>query len=107
MAPSRCHTRESGFPEVFSFSGFRVALAIASLPGMTADMFNGRKFQNTSCMINIEPILDQEACPQQGRRRVRQIWTIPPSLDSHRKHKGARHGGPAIGGNRWQQANEF
>jgi len=31
------HTRESGYPEVFDFPGFRVALAIASLPGMTPD----------------------------------------------------------------------
>src|SRR5262245_10342684 len=29
------HTRESGYPEAFNFPGFRVALAIASLPGMT------------------------------------------------------------------------
>jgi|SRR5215510_3929048 hypothetical protein len=29
------HTRESGYPEALSFPGFRVALAIASLPGMT------------------------------------------------------------------------
>src|SRR5262249_55268908 len=33
-APHR-HTRESGYPEVFDFPGFRVALATASLPGMT------------------------------------------------------------------------
>ena len=34
------HTRESGYPEVFEFPGFRVALAIASLPGMTHKLFN-------------------------------------------------------------------
>jgi hypothetical protein len=39
-APHR-HTRESGYPEVFDFPGFRVALAIASLPGMTLKLFNG------------------------------------------------------------------
>jgi hypothetical protein len=39
-APHR-HTRESGYPEVFDFPGFRVALAIASLPGMTPKLFNG------------------------------------------------------------------
>jgi hypothetical protein len=38
--PSR-HTRESGYPEGFDFPGFRVALAVASLPGMTTDFFNG------------------------------------------------------------------
>ncbi len=39
-APHR-HTRESGYPEVFDFPGFRVALAIASLPGMTPKLFKG------------------------------------------------------------------
>src|SRR5262247_4722289 len=34
------HTRESGYPEVFEFPGFRVALAIASLPGMTPKILN-------------------------------------------------------------------
>jgi len=34
-AGSHRHTRESGYPEVFDFPGFRVTLAIASLPGMT------------------------------------------------------------------------
>ena len=29
------HCRESGNPDLFEFPGFRVALAIASLPGMT------------------------------------------------------------------------
>ena len=38
-APHR-HTREGGYP-VFDFPGFRVALAIASLPGMTPKLFNG------------------------------------------------------------------
>ena len=35
------HTRESGYPEVFDFPEFRVALAIASLRGMTPKLFNG------------------------------------------------------------------
>jgi hypothetical protein len=33
-SPDR-HARESGHPKVFEIPGFRVALAIASLPGMT------------------------------------------------------------------------
>src|SRR5215468_2787360 len=51
LASAHRHTRESGYPEVFEFSGFRVALppeedqpeaeAIASLPGMTPILFNG------------------------------------------------------------------
>ena len=32
------HTRESGYPEFLDFPGFRVALAIAGLPGMTIEM---------------------------------------------------------------------
>src|SRR5262249_44543644 len=56
--------------------------------------------------------IDQQACPQQGfiaprAGSRRQIWTILPSLDSHRKHERARRGRAAIGGNRWQQANGF
>ncbi|HEY6366395.1 MAG TPA: hypothetical protein VI585_16540, partial [Candidatus Binatia bacterium] len=43
--PAR-HTRESGYPEVFDFPGFRVALAIASLPGMTTELF--KDFGNTT-----------------------------------------------------------
>ena len=35
------HTRESAYPEVFEIPGFRVALATASLPGMTPQLFNG------------------------------------------------------------------
>src|SRR5919106_4736024 len=35
-----CHTREGGYPEYLDFPGFRVALAIASLPGMTQILFN-------------------------------------------------------------------
>jgi hypothetical protein len=32
------HAREKGHPEAFDFPGFRVALAIASLPGMTSEL---------------------------------------------------------------------
>ena len=34
-SPLRRHARERGQPEAFDFPGFRVALAIASLPGTT------------------------------------------------------------------------
>jgi len=34
----RAHSRESGNPEVFEIPGFRVALAITSLPGMTIEL---------------------------------------------------------------------
>jgi hypothetical protein len=34
------HSRGSGNPEAFDFPGFRVALAIASLPGMTIKLCN-------------------------------------------------------------------
>jgi hypothetical protein len=39
--PSRRHARESGHPEAFNFPGFRVALATASLPGMTIQLCGG------------------------------------------------------------------
>jgi hypothetical protein len=42
------HARESGHPEVFEIPGFRVALAIASLPGMTLKLFNGFRKHHTS-----------------------------------------------------------
>jgi hypothetical protein len=41
------HTRESGYPEVFEIPGFRVALAIASLPGMTSELGSGFQKQDT------------------------------------------------------------
>jgi hypothetical protein len=31
---------KAGHPEIFEIPGFRVALAIASLPGMTIELFN-------------------------------------------------------------------
>ena len=37
---SRRHTRGSGHPDVFAIPGFRLALAIASLAGMTFDLLN-------------------------------------------------------------------
>jgi len=37
---SNRHAGESGHPEAFDFPGFRVALAIASLPGMTIELCN-------------------------------------------------------------------
>jgi hypothetical protein len=41
------HARESAHPEVFENPGFRVALAIASLPGMTLKLFNGFRKHHT------------------------------------------------------------
>jgi hypothetical protein len=35
------HARESGHPEGFEIPGFRLALAVASLAGMTVELFNG------------------------------------------------------------------
>src|SRR5215813_14587739 len=46
VAPSRAHSYpRKRYPEVFEIPGFRVALAIASLPGMTPELFN--RFQKT------------------------------------------------------------
>jgi hypothetical protein len=39
-----------GHPEVFEIPGFRVALAIASLPGMTLKLFNGFRKHHTRGM---------------------------------------------------------
>src|SRR5918996_5183787 len=44
---SRRHTRGSGHPEVFEVPGFRLALAIASLAGMTFELFNELKKHHT------------------------------------------------------------
>ena len=40
LARLRRHSRESGNPEVFEIPGFRLALAIASMAGMTLEIFN-------------------------------------------------------------------
>jgi hypothetical protein len=42
------HSRGSGNPEAFDFPGFRVALAIASLPGMTIELCDELQKQHTS-----------------------------------------------------------
>jgi hypothetical protein len=42
------HSRESGNPEAFEFLGFRVALAIASLPGMTIELCKELQIHHTS-----------------------------------------------------------
>ena len=47
-APHR-HTRESGYPEVFDFPGFRVALAIASFRGMT--FFFGNQYRRPASVV--------------------------------------------------------
>ena len=41
------HCRESGNPDLVEIPGFRVALAIASLPGMTPKLFNGFREHQT------------------------------------------------------------
>src|ERR687891_2591835 len=53
MASSR-HARESGHPEEFAFPGFRVALAIASLPGMTIELCRELQGHHTSGQINLK-----------------------------------------------------
>ena len=42
------YTGESRYPDVFEIPGFRVALAIASLPGMTIDLCNKLELQDTN-----------------------------------------------------------
>jgi hypothetical protein len=42
------HARESGHPDVFEIPGFRLALAVASLAGMTSELFNGFREHHTS-----------------------------------------------------------
>src|ERR687895_2999489 len=44
---SRRHARGSGHPEVFEIPGFRLALAIASLAGMTFELLNELKKHHT------------------------------------------------------------
>jgi len=39
--------RESGHPEVFEIPGFRLALAIASLAGMTRELLSGFLLHDT------------------------------------------------------------
>jgi hypothetical protein len=47
----RRHSRENGNLEVFEIPGFRVALAIASLPGMTIKLCHELWFQDTKSSI--------------------------------------------------------
>jgi hypothetical protein len=56
------HSRESGIQVRFVFSGFRLALARASLAGMTAELLNGfrkhhttRLFKNTRRASKTDP----------------------------------------------------
>src|SRR5262245_37164643 len=44
----RTHSRGNGNPEPFEIPGFRVALAIASLPGMTTEFCNELQIHHTS-----------------------------------------------------------
>jgi hypothetical protein len=53
---SHRHTRESGYPEVFDFPGFRVALAIASLPRMTLKLFNGFREHHTNFSLSADSL---------------------------------------------------
>ena len=50
----RTHTGEGRYPDVFEFPGFRVALAIASLPGMTFELCCELQCQDTSCSHNTQ-----------------------------------------------------
>jgi hypothetical protein len=45
-----------GYPEVLKFPGFRVALGIASLPGMTADIFNELQFQDARFRVPVSDV---------------------------------------------------
>jgi len=45
------HAGENRHPEGIEIPGFRVALAIASLPGMTIDLCNELRSQDTSLMV--------------------------------------------------------
>src|SRR5262249_10089017 len=61
------------------------------------------RFERLEYFERIEPEsnIDQLACPQQGFIAARagsrqQTWTIPPSLDSHRKHEGISRRRPAV-----------
>jgi hypothetical protein len=40
-----CHADENRHPEIFETPGFRVALAIANLPGMTRELSGGSKIK--------------------------------------------------------------
>jgi hypothetical protein len=50
----RTHARENGHPEVFEIPGFRVALAIASLPGMTIELCCELLSHHTSTTVLIK-----------------------------------------------------
>ena len=49
------HSRENGNPEVFEIPGFRVAPAIASLPGMTPELWRELQFHHTSDSLILGP----------------------------------------------------
>ena len=51
ITPSR-HTGGSRYPDAFEIPGFRVALAIASLPGMTIELCCEFLSQDTSRYIS-------------------------------------------------------
>ncbi len=49
----RTHTGESRYPEVFEIPGFRLALAIASLAGMTPELFSEFRSRHTRCLLRL------------------------------------------------------
>jgi hypothetical protein len=51
LTPNR-HTGGSRYPDAFEIPGFRVALAIASLPGMTIELFREFLSHHTSPLMN-------------------------------------------------------
>ncbi len=57
----RTHARESGHPDVFEIPGFRLAPAIASLAGMTPELFNGLGKHHSSIFYQ-NPTLQESLC---------------------------------------------
>jgi hypothetical protein len=71
LEPRHRHTRESGYPEVFDFPGFRVELAMASLPGMTPKLFNGFRKHHTRRIFTEST--EGETSPLAGNGSVRRL----------------------------------
>src|SRR5262245_45861489 len=73
------HARESGHPEVFEIPGFRLALAIASLAGMTSKLFNGVPEEHNSVLRGLHEDKGMRIS-RRGRSRVFLRWSLATAL---------------------------
>ena len=97
-SPSR-HARESGHPDAIDFPGFRVALAIASLPGMTFELSNELQRHHSSItdLTLCSPSGECVASPfmvrpfEKPHGRLPRRPSVPSPSRNHHERGGFKH----------------